>query len=262
MKHLLYIILLVAFLTAGAAGNSPRWSLVWQDDFSADSLDQTVWTKCGRDKADWCNFMSSDDSLYSVHDGVLTLRGVVNGNLQADTASFLTGGVTTKGLKSFDPPCRVEVTARLRNATGAWPAIWLLPFDVEKHPWPHGGEIDIMEHLNHDTIAYQTIHTHYTLNLGGDSLPQRFATGPIRPGEFNTFAVEILPDSVAFFINDHKTFAYPRTGAEYQYPFLIPQYLLIDMQLGGSWVGPVDPGQLPVEMDIDAVRYYLPAESR
>ena len=34
--------------------------------------------------------------------------------------------------------------------------------------WPEGGEIDIMEHLNHDTIAYQTIHTYYTHVLKKD----------------------------------------------------------------------------------------------
>ena len=28
------------------------------------------------------------------------------------------------------------------------------------------------------------------------------------------------------------------------------------MQLGGSWVGPVHPEELPVEMEIDWVRFY------
>ncbi len=50
---------------------------------------------------------------------------------------------------------RVEVCARLQAAKGAWPAIWMLP---EKAEWPKGGEIDIMERLNHDRIAYQTTH--------------------------------------------------------------------------------------------------------
>lgn len=49
-------------------------------------------------------------------------------------------------------------------------------------------------------------------------------------------------------------------GAEGQFPFYIPQYLLIDMQLGGQWVGDVDPADLPVEMEIDWVRYYEPVK--
>ena len=40
------------------------------------------------------------------------------------------------------------------------------------------------------------------------------------------------------------------------FPILQPFYLLIDMQLGGSWVGAVDPKELPVEMYVDWVRFY------
>ena len=42
----------------------------------------------------------------------------------------------------------------------------------------------------------------------------------------------------------------------FKFPFDIPQYLLIDMQLGGTWVGPVDSTDLPVEMEVDWVRHY------
>ena len=41
-----------------------------------------------------------------------------------------------------------------------------------------------------------------------------------------------------------------------QYPFGAPFYLLIDMQIEGSWVGKADPKQLPVEMEIDWVKLY------
>lgn len=58
--------------------------------------------------------------------------------------------------------------------------------------------------------------------------------------------------------NGVRDFVYPRieTEKEGQFPFSIPQYLLIDMQLGGSWVGEVDAADLPVEMEIDWVRHY------
>ena len=58
--------------------------------------------------------------------------------------------------------------------------------------------------------------------------------------------------------NCPSSFVYPRieTKQEGQFPFNIPQYLLIDMQLGGSWVGTVDPADLPVEMEVDWVRHY------
>mgnify|MGYP000225961866 CR=1 FL=1 len=80
----------------------------------------------------------------------------------------------------------------------------------------------------------------------------------INPDEYNIYSVDIYPDSLVFAINHDYTFTYPRisTDKEGQYPFYQPYYLLIDMQLGGSWVGGVDPKDLPVEMLVDWVRYY------
>ena len=47
------------------------------------------------------------------------------------------------------------------------------------------------------------------------------------------------------------------TDKEGQFPFVGKDfYLLLDMQLGGNWVGQVDPADLPVEMEIDWVRFY------
>lgn len=121
-----------------------------------------------------------------------------------------------------------------------------------------GGEIDIMERLNYDSIAYQTVHNHYTLHLGIKNNPKHSATGPIDVNTFNVFGVDLWPDSLVFHINGKQTFTYPRieTDKEGQFPFNIPQYLLIDMQLGGSWVGEVNPKDLPVEMEVDWVRHY------
>ena len=203
--------------------------------------------------------MSDDARLYDVRNGRLILRGMNNDGSflfkgQGDTARFVTGGLYTRERRSIRYG-KVEIHARLGCAQGAWPAFWMLPEDGN---WPDGGEIDIMEHLNYDSIAYQTVHSHYTYVLGEGKNPPQSAIGPIRPGDFNTYAVEILPDSLVFSINGSRTFAYPRiqTDKQGQYPFGTPFYLLIDMQLGGSWVGRVHPDQLPVEMEIEWVKMY------
>ena len=64
--------------------------------------------------------------------------------------------------------------------------------------------------------------------------------------------------TLVFAVNHRHTYTYPRidTDKEGQFPFYQPYYLLIDMQLGGSWVGAVDPKELPVEMWVDWVKYY------
>ena len=80
----------------------------------------------------------------------------------------------------------------------------------------------------------------------------------IKPDNFNVYGVDFFADSLVFHVNGVKTFTYPRIDTEKkgQFPFDVAQYLLIDLQLGGTWVGEVDPTGLPVEMAIDWIRHY------
>ncbi len=235
------------------------WELAWEDDFNGPDIDWKVWSKIPRGTANWNDVMSSADTLYAVRDGNLILRGIRSYPALNDTVPYVTGGLYTKWKKDFGYG-RLEIRAKLQGAQGEWPAFWLLPAPLkgEEVPWPSGGEIDIMERLNHDDFAYQTVHSTYTLDLKKDNEPPHFATGKINPDDYNVFAVELAPDSLSFFINGVHTFTYPRidTALPGQFPFDRPFYLLIDMQLGGSWVGKVDVNQLPVEMKIDRVSYY------
>lgn len=260
-KTALFISIIALFFTncKGAEDSSAKsgLKLVWEENFDIDNhIDDATWSKIPRGKADWNNFMTDYDSCYSVNNGVLTLYGIKNTMLKEDTASYLTGGIFTKGKRSFTHG-RIEIKAKVNSVQGAWPAIWLLP---EGAKWPIGGEIDIMEHLNFDTIAYQTIHTNYTYNLGIKE-PNNGGIGAINRDDYNIYAIEKHQDSLCFFINDNHTFSYPRIDSEEaeqkgQFPFNSPFYLLIDMQLGGSWVGKIEPEQLPATMEIDWVRLY------
>ena len=261
-KNVLFLlILLVSGFVWGSSKSSrvvvasSEWKLVWEENFNQrKGFDPKIWSKIPRGRSDWNNYMTDYDSCYAMRDGNLVLRGIVNHSLPNDTAPYLTGGLYTKGKKAFSNG-RIEIRAKLHGAGGEWPAIWMLP---EKANWPQGGEIDIMERLNHDTIAYQTVHSHYTYTLGIKDNPKSHSVGSIRPDDYNVYAVEMYPDSLSFYINDVHTFTYPRirTDKEGQFPFDQPFYLLIDMQLGGNWVGAVNPKELPVEMLVDWVRFY------
>ncbi len=245
-----------------SSSHSEEWKLVWEDEFNqTDGFDTSVWSKIPRGRSDWSNYMSDFDSLYSVENGNLILRGVVNHTQTDDKAEFLTGGIYTKDKLTFENG-RVEIRAKLESSTGGWPAFWLLPIEGR---WPMNGEIDIMEHLNHDDFVYQTVHTNYTFNLNIKD-PANSATSPINKDDYNTYAVEMYQDSIRFFVNDIKTLTYPRINTEEaakdgQFPFADqPFYLLLDMQLGGSWVGGVDAKELPIAMYIDWVRFYQKEE--
>lgn len=237
-----------------ASAQSHRYRLVWEDDFNGTAVDTASWSKIPRKATDWARHMSDEDSLYVLRDGCISLRGTVNGTVEGDTARYITAGLYTKGKRTVRYG-KVEVRARMGSAQGAWPAIWML---CENNVWPRTGEIDLMEHLSHDSIVYQTTHSYYTHVLRVKDNPPHFTTVPVDAGEFNTYGVEILPDSLVYSVNGRTTLVYPRiaTELEGQYPFGTPFYLHIDMQIEGSWVGRARPEELPVSMDVDWVRMY------
>ncbi len=233
----------------------PQWELVWNDEFNGHHL-ADHWTRIPRypHPSEWNKYMSTDDRLFRVGRGRLTLYGRNNDYIPSDTAHFLTGGVFTKGHVLFQRG-RMDIRLRMDNASGAWPAAWLLG----EGRWPDNGEIDIMERLNYDTIAYQTVHSPVTEYDHLSRKSQAWGvTAPIHRDEWNVYSVELYPDSLSFFINGEHTFTYrrqPELGPD-QFPYDRPMYLRIDMQLGGHWVGKVNPEELPYRYEIDYVRFY------
>ncbi len=115
-----------------------------------------------------------------------------------------------------------------------------------------------MEYLSFDDIIYQTTHSYYTLKLKQDKKPPHYGTAKIDISKFNTFGLEWYPDRLVFTLNGKETFVYPKVeGVDpSQWPYDQPFYLLIDQQLGGSWVGKVNPDDLPVQMIVDWVKVY------
>lgn len=235
-----------------------RYALIWNDEFNSGTLDEDVWSKIKRSKADWAIHMTSDERLYAFDEGDLVLRAMVNDFLPNDKAPFLTGGVWSKYKKSFGFG-RVEVRAKFDVAVGYWPAIWMLPQSIHALNWPYGGEIDIMEHFHTNPTVNHTVHSNYTVNLRRRNRPRQAAYPRYNEGEYNTYAVERFQDSLVFFVNGQRTMNYPRyrKGDEGQFPFSqYDYYLILDAQIGSSRPIYVDTAKLPVELRIDYVRYY------
>lgn len=238
------------------------WVLEWSDDFDGPTLDENVWSRIPTPDniataPDWMKNQSTDDRCYEFRDGVLALKGIVNPDTEYDSRAAICGGIWTTGKKAFEPG-RIAIRARLVNgAQGAWPAMWMMPFKATTS-WPACGEIDILERLNHDKFIYQTIHSHYANTLGRTD-PPKSKTVALDPAQWHTYELYIKKDRLIFRIDGTTTFEYLKVnnGADGQYPFYTSWDLRLDMQLGGSWVGSVNTDQLPVEMEIDWVKYYL-----
>ena len=246
----------VLFLMASCGQEQSKngYKVVWEENFEDSTKLEQNWSKIPRGKSNWNNYMSDYDGLYKLNAGNIILKGIKNTVLPSDESPYLTGGIFTKDKMTFDHG-RIEIRAKLFGARGAWPAIWMLP---ENEKWPDGGEIDIMERLNADNYIYQTVHSDYTDKQGVKDNPKAGIVAHINPDNYNVYAVELYTDSVKFFVNDTHTFTYPRieTDKSGQFPYGDKKfYLLIDMQLGGNWVGNVNEQDLPTEMHIDWVRY-------
>lgn len=256
MKNFILLSVLCTVCIVSCSRREKTWQLVWEDDFNRNDIFSTgVWTKMPRwHNADCCNTMSDDESLYEIKNGNLILLGKPNPNPAKDTAKYITGGVWTKDKKYFNSG-RIEIRCKLEATQGSWPAIWLL---TQKSNWPiEGGEIDILERLNFDPFVYQTVHSPYTY-LGKPG-PKNSAIFKIQPNDYNIYAAEWDEAAVHLYVNGESSLTYPRIPGkegEGQFPFDNTYFLIIDMQLGGKWVGKVEKFDKPIRMYIDWVRFY------
>lgn len=266
----------LAFLGAGAqAGNpNPDWVLVFQDDFSSSSFEGKKlkwghkWNKIeymSRPAPDWRKHQSRENALVvpgkEKKTSFVRLKGVY-GKFESQSCqngsqeTFACGGIFTDKTFSFRYGY-VEVRARFDCADGVWPAIWLLP---KSGGWPNGGEIDIMEHLNHQKHVWQTIHLLRNSGSGDASTTVKPQPAINDVTAWHTYGVEWAPGRITFYVDDKKTGTFTREGFKH-WPFdrEVEFYLLIDQQIGGNWPGQADPAQLKAksaDFDIDYVRVY------
>lgn len=243
---------------------SQPWQLQWHDEFDNDDLDESKWSRCRRGRPAWRDTMSDDSKLLKIQNGILELRGVENPHSNEDPAPFHTAGITSKNKFSFQYG-KIQIRARFKSAQGAWPALWMMGTE---RGWRGKGEIDLMEHLNFDDHVYQTVHSEYTLKIDKSKTPPRFTKVNIQRDDWNTYGCEWDQNEIIFTVNGVPTFTYPRMPekGEKQWSFDQPFYLILSMQIGGSWVngsGPTDPTHYPAGMEIDWVRVYQrsPTES-
>ena len=238
-----------------------KMTLLWRDEFNKKGfVDPSKWSKIERsgaaNKGSCFASMSDDPRCLIIKNGKLFLRGIINDN-KNDTVQYLTGGLSSKGKFEFKKG-KVEIRAKLVDAQGAWPALWLLMSGNEQDRY---AEIDIIEHLNHDDFVYHTVHTAYTLRDSENGKnPPKYTTSKIKPGKFNIYGAEITDDKIIFSVNNKVVFTYPKVQPEKEGQWTFGQNMFIYMSqqfsAEGAWAGAVKPDELPVQMIIDWVRVY------
>lgn len=221
------------------------WVLVFEDHFSGNSLNTKNWSKIDYvnwQVADWRKYQSQDDSLFVSNGDTLTLWGrygeyITQNNQTAVESTYACAGIYTMNTFSFQYG-KVEVRAKFDSVQGCWPAIWLLP--KKSASWPAGGEIDIMEHLNYEGSVYQTIHYADSSGSATDSSvhPDFASYSDVDKNGWHTYAMEWTETAIKFYLDDKLTATFSKNLST-RWPFDDPGnefYLIIDQQIGGSWV--------------------------
>ncbi len=242
------------------------YDLLWSDEFNGDSLDTSIWNQEVRQPG-WTNnelqaYTNSEENVY-VEDGRLVIRAIQNFNEDGE-AYYTSGKITGRGHTDFLYG-RIEISAKVPQGQGLWPAIWMMPYNESIYgSWPRCGEIDIMESLGHQTnITYSTIHY-------GNPHAEQQGTLTLEDGlfsdDFHVYALEWEPGEMRFYVddicihtvNDWFTGSSLENMRDYPAPFDQLFFLQLNLAVGGNWPG--DPDETTdfdnATFEVDYVRCY------
>lgn len=241
--------------------DSSAWELVWSDEFDGDKLELEKWKyetgDNGWGNEEWQNYTAGEN--IEVGDGLLKIiaKKVGEGQKVGDYTS------TRLNSKFSFTYGRVEVRAKMPElkGNGLWPAIWTLGENIKTVGWPRCGELDIMEYVSYRPEKVSSA-IHMVARNGGDCV----GTGPVNLAtaeeKFHVYGMDWTETQVKFFIDDPTnvtlTYDRPDTYDEDNWPFDSPQYVLLNLAVGGSWGGleGVNDSIFPAEMELDYVRVY------
>lgn len=257
-----------------------EWRLVWSDEF----------TKEGRPDPETWNFeqgfvRNHEDQWYQEQnawqqDGLLIIEARREQDLpnpiyqpnhrhwkhQRKTIDYTSACLTTQGKRTFLYG-RLEVSARIPTASGAWPAIWTLG---SGQPWPSCGEIDVMEFYRINAAPHILANaawgcdTPYQAVWNSRKVPFTHFTNrdPHWAQRFHVWRMDWDEQSIRIYLDDELLNDIPLSSTvngsigKYDNPFHHPQYILLNLALGGDNGGPIDNEALPLRYEIDYVRIY------
>lgn len=239
----------------------PAMILAFGDEFDGTEIDNEKWVVSPRYSAAWNRYISSHPATNFVQDGALVCRGLANNGIDPDdTADFLTGARQTSnsfGLMHGYVEARILTTPH----SGNFPAFWLMPMD-QKDGWPTCGEIDIWETINTENRAYQTVHSHWTWDLGNKTNPaSAFNKDCKQDGEWHTYGLKKEADKLTWYIDGTQVATYSKSTDQSvldqgQWPYDKPFYIIVNQSVGnGSWASRQDPSFV-YETRFDWVRAY------
>lgn len=273
-------VLALTLAFAGATGVlADDWELVWSDEFDNDGRpDTTVWNyERGFVRNEEDQWYQSDNAY--VKDGMLVIEGrkerVKNPRYVKDSrswqlnreyAEYTSASLNTAGKREFLYG-RLEVRARIPVGGGAWPAIWTLG---SRQEWPSCGEIDVMECYPIDGEQHILANVAWGRDNRFDS-EWRTKTKPLDyflakdkdwVDKFHVWRMDWDENFICLYLDGELLNRVPLAetvnGAygNHTNPFKQPQYVLLNLALGGRNAGKIDGAAMPMKYEIDYVRVY------
>jgi beta-glucanase (GH16 family) len=250
----------------------PGYELVWADEFDRGrEPDPKNWTYergfVRNRELQWYQPRNA-----RVAGGMLTIEArrerVQNPNFEngstdwkrnREVAEYTSASLITKGLREWQYG-RFEMRGRIDTRPGLWPAFWTLG---TTGPWPHGGEIDIMEYYRGTLLA--------NVAWGGakpfDPIwadtrkPLESFNDPKWSDAFHTWRMDwderaIVLSVDGLRLNEVELTRTVNQDSSGKNPFHAPQYLLLNLAIGGTAGGDPSATTFPARFEVDYVRVY------
>ncbi len=226
-------------------------SLLWSDEFNINGAPDA--SKWGYDLGGggWGN---AELQYYTNRpENVIVQNGVLRINLIKEIFSgsnYTSTRMLSKGKFIFKYGV-VEARAKLPAGGGTWPAIWMLGDNINTVGWPACGEIDIMEHKGNDlNRIYGTLH--YPGRSGGSADGNTKVISNAST-EFHIYKVEWTAAAIKIYVDDVLFHTVVNSNA---IPFNHNFFLILNVAMGGTFGGAVDPAFTNASMEVDYVRVY------
>ena len=230
--------------------------LVWSEEFDYDGVpDPSIWTiETGNGDWGWGN---GEVQYYrrenlNVSDGTLKItakRENIGG------FEYTSGRMKTQGNFSFKYG-KAEIRAKLPEGQGTWPAIWLLGSSHSSLGWPFCGEIDIMEQRgqpNDKSYVLGTVHW----NNGSVYNPASYSLDSQNvenlSSEWHLFTMDWTENYIKIGVDDNY---YYKINTNDSMPFFDPFFFIVNVAIGGTLGGDIDPNFSQDTMEIDYIRVY------
>jgi len=249
------------------SSGSGGWRLVWSDEFGGpagtrpnpDHWSFVTGGQWGQGRELQCYTTRARNAS---HDGRGKLRIVARRERYAcgdGTNDYTSARIHTGGKRTFKYGV-IKARMKVPSGQGLWPAFWTLGFDAESRPWPHEGEIDILEVIGREPNVAQH-HLHGATVSGGHWQIARSRAGPAWHDDFHVYVVRWSEGRIEFRVDGITHGVVRRTDlpADWVWPFDKPHFLLLNLAIGGpdSWPGAPDAGtRFPASLLVDWVRVY------